>query len=155
MTYLYFTSICPSQTCIFYQWSTAPELLPSWYPTFILFANFPFQAWNTPHQNCSPFLYVLSHSIFYPDFMIADILMTIEWPLVLDIWLYALGMTLNSSVVVLSMTLNSCGAIEEMIFWVSLQFAPRCTDDFPVWSCPTCCVASLRAGPVGCILYNM
>ena len=34
------------------------------------------------------------------------------------------GKTLNSSVVVLSMTLNSCGAIEEMILWVLLQFAP-------------------------------
>ena len=36
---------------------------------------------------------------------------------------YVLGMTLNSSVVVLSMTLNSCGAIEEMILWVLLQSA--------------------------------
>ena len=35
-----------------------------------------------------------------------------------------LGKTLNSSVVVLSMTLNSCGAIEEMILRVLLQFAP-------------------------------
>ena len=26
---------------------------------------------------------------------------------------------------------------------------------FPFCSYPTCCVASLRAGPVGCILYNM
>ena len=31
----------------------------------------------------------------------------------------------------------------------------RCTADFPCWSYPTCCVASLRAGPVGCILYYM
>ena len=31
----------------------------------------------------------------------------------------------------------------------------RCTADFPFWSYPTCCVASLRAGPVGCISYNM
>ena len=30
-----------------------------------------------------------------------------------------LGMTLNSSVVVLSMTFNSCGAIEEMILCVA------------------------------------
>ena len=29
--------------------------------------------------------------------------------------MFGLGMTLNSSVVVLSTTLNSCGAIEEMI----------------------------------------
>ena len=29
------------------------------------------------------------------------------------------------------------------------------TADFPFWSYPTFCVASLRAGPVGCILYNM
>ena len=34
-----------------------------------------------------------------------------------------LGMTLNSSVVVLSTTLNSCGAIKEMILWVLLQSA--------------------------------
>ena len=26
---------------------------------------------------------------------------------------------------------------------------------FFVWSYPTCCVASLHAGPVGCISYNM
>ena len=31
----------------------------------------------------------------------------------------------------------------------------RCTADFPFWSYPTYCVASLRAGPVGCISYNM
>ena len=31
----------------------------------------------------------------------------------------------------------------------------RCTADFPFWSYPTCCVANLRAGPVGCISYNM
>ena len=37
---------------------------------------------------------------------------------------FVLGKTLNSSVVVLSTTLNSCGAIEEMIVWVLLQFAP-------------------------------
>ena len=37
---------------------------------------------------------------------------------------HVLGKTLNSSVVVLSTTLNSCGAIEEMILWVLLQFAP-------------------------------
>ena len=35
-----------------------------------------------------------------------------------------LDKTLNSSVVVLSMTLNSCGAIKEMILWVLLQFVP-------------------------------
>ena len=31
------------------------------------------------------------------------------------------------------------------------------TDDFPFWSDPTfpAVVASLRAGPVDCILYNM
>ena len=41
-----------------------------------------------------------------------------------QLWtMYVLGMTLNSSVVVLSMTLNSCGAIEERILWVLLQFA--------------------------------
>ena len=27
--------------------------------------------------------------------------------------------------------------------------------DFSFWAYPTCCVASLRAGPVGCISYNM
>ena len=37
---------------------------------------------------------------------------------------FILGETLNSSVVVLSMTLNSCDAIEEMILRVLLQFAP-------------------------------
>ena len=36
----------------------------------------------------------------------------------------SLGKTLNSSVVILSTTLNACGAIEEMILWVLLQFAP-------------------------------
>ena len=35
-----------------------------------------------------------------------------------------LGKTLNSSVVVPSTALNLCGAIEEMILWVLLQFAP-------------------------------
>ena len=30
----------------------------------------------------------------------------------------------------------------------------RCTADFPFWSHPTCCVASLRAGPVGCISFK-
>ena len=33
--------------------------------------------------------------------------------------------------------------------------ATLCTVDFPFWSYPTCCVANLRAGPVGCISYNM
>ena len=42
---------------------------------------------------------------------------------VVSTWTYVLGMTLNSSVVVLSTTLNSCGAIEEMILWVLLQSA--------------------------------
>ena len=64
-----------------------------------------------------------------------------------------LGKTLNSSVVVLRMTLNSLGAIWEMIPSV----AAICADavDFPCWSYPTFCAASLRAGPVGCISYNM
>ena len=30
-----------------------------------------------------------------------------------------------------------------------------CTADFPFWSYPTCYVANLHAGPVGCISYNM
>ena len=67
-----------------------------------------------------------------------------------------LGKTLNSSVVVLSMTLNSRGAIEEMIECCSNL--RRYAADFPFWSYPTCCVASLRAGtagPVGRISYNM
>ena len=37
---------------------------------------------------------------------------------------YILGMTLNSSVVVLIMTLNLSGANKKMILWVWLQFAP-------------------------------
>ena len=41
-----------------------------------------------------------------------------------------------------------------MILWVWLQFAqPRLI--FFAWSYPTCCVASLLAGPVGCISYNL
>ena len=64
-----------------------------------------------------------------------------------------LGMTLNSSVVVLSMTLNSSGTSKERYSVSKLQFAlPQVI--FFVWSYPTCCVASLRAVPVGCISYK-
>ena len=38
-----------------------------------------------------------------------------KFSLVTSVYTNVLGMTLNSSVVVLSMTLNSCGTIEEMI----------------------------------------
>ena len=63
-----------------------------------------------------------------------------------------LGKTLNSSVV-LRTTLNSLGAIWEMIPSVAAICAAAV--DFPCWSYPTFCVASLHAGPVGCISYNM
>ena len=50
--------------------------------------------------------------------------------------------------------LSSFGANTRMILWVWLQLAPPRLIFF-VWSYPTCCVASLRAGPMGCISYNM
>ena len=66
---------------------------------------------------------------------------------------YVLGMTLNSFVVVPSMTLNSSGASKEWYSVSKLQFAlPQFI--FFVWLYPTCCVASLRAVPVGCISYK-
>ena len=61
--------------------------------------------------------------------------------------------TLNSSVVVMDMTLNFLGAICEMIPSVAAICAAAV--DFLCSSYPTFCVASLRAGPVGCITYNM
>ena len=64
-------------------------------------------------------------------------------------FIYVLVMTLNSSVVLI-MTLNWSGT--NNILWVWLQFAPPRLIFF-VWSYPTCCVASLRAGPVSCISY--
>ena len=85
-------------------------------------------------------------------------------------------MTLNSSVVVPSNTLNSSGASKELYSVSKLQFvlpqfiffqfnstslsqasAPLSKLHYGsviVWSCPTCCVASLRAVPVGCISYK-
>ena len=69
--------------------------------------------------------------------------------------------------------LQNSGYISHYVAWTNILFsrlnvAPsrkwycecccnlrRCTADFPFWSYPTCCVASLRAGPVGCISYNM
>ena len=65
----------------------------------------------------------------------------------------SLGKTLNSSIIVMRMTLNSLGAIWEMISSV----AEICSTavDFPCWSYLTFCVAGLRAGPVGCNSYNM
>ena len=55
-------------------------------------------------------------------------------------FMYWAGMTLNSSVVVLIMTLNSYGAYKGMILWVWQQFAPPQLI-FLVWSYPTCSVA--------------
>ena len=68
---------------------------------------------------------------------------------------YVLGMTLNSSVVVLSITLHSCGAIVEMSTCQCCCNLRRCTAGFPFWSYPTYCAANLRAAPVGCILYHI
>ena len=61
-------------------------------------------------------------------------------------------MRLNSSVVVLIMTLNLSGANMGMILCVWLQFAPP-RSIFFLWSYPTCSVASLHAEPM--VLYKM
>ena len=65
-----------------------------------------------------------------------------------------LGMTLNSSVVVLIMMLNSFGANTGMVLWVWLQFVlPRLISLFG--HTQPAVLASLCAGPMGCISYNM
>ena len=67
--------------------------------------------------------------------------------------LYVLFKTLNSSVVVLSNDVKLMwrhqGSDIESVAAICVA-----TADFPFWSYPTCCVASLHAGPVGCISYN-
>ena len=53
------------------------------------------------------------------------------------------------------MMLNACGAIEEMIYNIVSVAAIRATAQLIYLFGRTCCVASLRAGSVGCNSYNM
>ena len=67
-----FHSICPIitwQKGFLCHWSTTLEFTPSWYPKLVFFANIPFQAQNTPFQNCIPSLGSFPSPLtVYPDF---------------------------------------------------------------------------------------
>ena len=68
----FFPSICQSitrQKGFLCHWSTTFEFTTSCYPKFVFFTNIPFQAQNTPLQNCIPSLGSFpSPWTVYPDF---------------------------------------------------------------------------------------
>ena len=68
----YFHSICPIitwQKGFLCHRSTTLKFTPSWYPKLVFSTNIPFQAQNTPFQNCIPSLGSFPSPVtVYPDF---------------------------------------------------------------------------------------